>query len=82
MVSTDNSLKAIENYPNIHLLLHTKNEGYGKTLIDGISKSTGEINLTLDSDGQHDPMDILTLIKPILDNDDTFVIVISIFRAI
>ncbi len=74
MESTDNSLKAIENYPKIRLFIHAKNEGYGKTLIDGIYKSTGDIILTIDSDGQHDPMDIITLIQPILDNDADIVI--------
>ena len=70
--STDNSLKQIskvENHLNIRVIQHQKNMGYGKALLTGIKSSRGKIIVTMDSDGQHQPIDLYTLIKPILTNE-------------
>jgi glycosyltransferase involved in cell wall biosynthesis len=67
--STDNSLDEIEkirNIINIILLKHKRNRGYGNALLTGIKYSKGRIIITMDADGQHNPFDILSLIKPIL----------------
>jgi len=43
------------------LIKHEINEGYGKSLVDGINeaiKRKAEFVITLDADGQHDPDDI------------------------
>jgi len=48
------------------LIKHEKNEGYGKSLIDGINearKKRAEFIITLDGDGQHNPDDIPKFIK-------------------
>ncbi|WP_457920143.1 glycosyltransferase family 2 protein [Candidatus Lokiarchaeum ossiferum] len=54
-----NDLKNVKNY------FHVENLGYGKTVLDGISKCAGDFICTIDSDGQHDPNDIFDLIYPI-----------------
>ena len=47
---------------------------YGKSLIDRIMISTGDLIITIDSDGQHDPRDILNICKPVLENQADIVI--------
>ena len=74
--STDKSvlkIKEIENN-NIKLLQHQKNLGYGAALITGFKNATGNIIITLDSDGQHKPEEIEKMIKPILQRKADLVI--------
>ncbi len=72
--STDNSVELLSNYQDINCIIHEKNEGYGKSLIDGIMKSTGDLIITIDSDGQHDPRDIINLCKPVIENQADIVV--------
>ena len=69
--SRDSSRQIVGSYsdPHVKLIKHEINMGYGKTLLDGIMKSTGDIILTMDSDGQHEPRDIYNLVAPILKNE-------------
>ncbi len=59
--------KALKKF-DFRFFKHNKNMGYGGALITGISKSKGNIVVTMDSDGQHCPSDIFNLIDPILKN--------------
>ncbi|UYP48029.1 Undecaprenyl-phosphate 4-deoxy-4-formamido-L-arabinose transferase [Candidatus Lokiarchaeum ossiferum] len=72
--STDQSPELLKNLDNVFIFKHKSNQGYGKTLLDGIFLSTGDIIITLDSDGQHDPRDIPQLCKPVIDGSADFVI--------
>lgn len=74
--STDGGQEKIEtlNDRNIKLINHKKNRGYGQALMTGFKFSSGNIIVTLDSDGQHDPREIPKLIKPILKNECDLVI--------
>lgn len=72
--STDNSLNEIRNFSNIIIVKHKKNIGYGRSLRDGVKYATGDIIVTMDSDGQHLPKDLLILIKPIRDGIADFVV--------
>ena len=70
--STDNSLaeiRKIKDHRNLHVLEHRTNRGYGAALNTGIHFSKGEIFVTMDSDGQHHPKDIITLVEPILNGE-------------
>lgn len=70
--STDNSVKKIEkiqNKINIKLYKHKRNTGYGGAIKTGVTVATGEYLITMDSDGQHSPLDILSLIKPIFEGE-------------
>ena len=70
--SADNSLDEIEKIRNrikIVLLKHKRNSGYGNTLLTGIKYSKGRIIITMDADGQHNPCDILSLIKPVFEGE-------------
>ncbi len=64
--SKDRCREIAKTVPGIKLICHEKNQGYGKTIIDGVKSAEGDIIVVLDSDGQHDPRDIVNLIKPIL----------------
>jgi glycosyltransferase involved in cell wall biosynthesis len=66
--STDKSVLKIKKIKrdNIIILQHQKNLGYGAALITGFKNASGNIIVTLDSDGQHKPEEIEKMIKPIL----------------
>jgi glycosyltransferase involved in cell wall biosynthesis len=68
--STDESVKRIKEvkFKNLKLISHKKNKGYGAALLTGFNRAKGDIIVTLDSDGQHDPQEIPRLIRPILLN--------------
>lgn len=68
--STDKSIEEIEkirNQGNIKLIKHKRNCGYGAAIIAGLNHAQGDVIVTMDSDGQHSPKDILNLIKPIFE---------------
>jgi glycosyltransferase involved in cell wall biosynthesis len=68
--STDNSVKKIIEIPNrdIKIIKHEQNQGYGAAILTGVNNATGDIIVTLDSDGQHNPEEIPHLLKPIISN--------------
>jgi glycosyltransferase involved in cell wall biosynthesis len=74
--STDNSAKKVKKIEkeNIILFDHQRNKGYGAAILTGFEKASGDIIVTLDSDGQHDPQEIPRLIEPILSNNADIVI--------
>jgi glycosyltransferase involved in cell wall biosynthesis len=59
--STDNTYQIVSEYP-VTCLRHNVNKGYGAALKTGIRKAKGEKVVILDSDGQHDPKYLDTLI--------------------
>ncbi|MFW9988880.1 MAG: glycosyltransferase family 2 protein [Candidatus Odinarchaeota archaeon] len=68
--STDNSVREIEivkKKKQIQLLKHKKNIGYGGAVITGIIHAKGDVIVTMDTDGQHNPLDMLSLIKPVFE---------------
>ena len=77
--SIDNSVKNVkkiknDDYKKIKLIIHEKNKGYGEAILTGFKHAKGDIIITMDSDGQQDPKDILNLIKPILRNQADIVV--------
>jgi len=74
--STDKSIEQIKKVKNknIHIIKHPYNLGYGAAIQTGISHASGDILITLDSDGQHNPEELMKLIKPIIKNDADIVV--------
>lgn len=75
--SSDNSVKEIEKVKQtrtIKLIKHKKNQGYGRAILMGIKNSMGNIIVTMDSDGQHRPEDIYSLVQPLLEKQADFTI--------
>jgi len=74
--STDNSIKKVKQIKDrdIKIIRHDKNQGYGASILTGFNYVTGDIIVTMDSDGQHNPEEIPNLIKPIIDNQADYVV--------
>lgn len=72
--SQDDSRDVVRQCPDVILMCHEQNKGYGRTVMDGITRASGDIIITCDADGQHDLRDIGTLITPILDHKADLVI--------
>lgn len=56
------------------IIKHKYNMGVAKAIVNGFEKGKGEILITLDADGQHDPADIPNLIEPILNDQADLVL--------
>lgn len=69
--SKDNSLQIAENlckkYKWISVFKHSKNKGKGAALKTGLAKASGDYIGIQDADEEYNPMNYLTLLKPILD---------------
>ena len=74
--STDDSIKKVKEIKDkeIKIVNHKQNQGYGAAILTGISHSLGDIIITLDSDGQHNPEEIPNLTKLIINNQADIVI--------
>ena len=71
--SSDNTAKIAEDEGAI-IISHLHNKGYIEALRSGAKKVSGDIVVTLDADGQHNPADIPKLIKPISENQADLII--------
>ena len=60
--STDGTLEFIERLPEVKLLRHTENLGYGRSLRDGIAAGSGELIVMIDADLEYFPEDIPALL--------------------
>ena len=58
----------------IKLIKHETNQGYGASILTGLEHATGDITVTMDSDGQHNPEEISDLIEPIINRQADMVI--------
>ena len=74
--STDKSFEKVKVIKNryIKVVKHKSNKGYGAAILTGIKSATGDIIVTMDSDGQHCPEEIQKLIKPIINKQADMVI--------
>ncbi|MFO7796116.1 MAG: glycosyltransferase family 2 protein [Promethearchaeati archaeon] len=74
--STDKSVMNAKklNDKNVRIIHHPQNLGYGAALLTGIKLAKGDIIVTLDSDGQHDPKEIPNIINPIIKGETDIVV--------
>lgn len=71
--SSDNSVNvALSSQAKVLML--KKHMGKGYALRAGFSKARGNIIITIDSDGSHDPYDIPKILEPILKNEADLII--------
>ena len=59
--SKDNSLSVLESISGITVINHKVNKGYGAALKTGIMAATTDYVSFYDSDGQHEPQDLINL---------------------
>ena len=67
--SMDNTRNFVLNN-GARLITYTKNRGKGYALRRGFAEAEGEILITMDADGSHEPKDILKIIHPLLNGFD------------
>ena len=75
--SSDNSLneiRKVDGYDKFKIIRHLANRGYGNAIITGMQYATGDVIVSMDTDGQHSPDDIYNLIKPIFDGKADYTI--------
>ena len=65
--STDNTA-AIAAKAGATVIRNQQNMGVLATVLNGLRRAKGEILVTLDADGQHDPVDIPRLVEPIVED--------------
>ncbi len=74
--SSDNTARVAKNSP-VTVLTHVINRGLGASLSTGLEYAKqiqADFAITMDSDGQHDPDDLLTVLTPLLNNQADVVI--------
>src|SRR5262249_45666179 len=70
--SPDATPKILAAEPNVHVVTHPKNRGYGAALISAFTYALDhdfDVLVTMDCDGQHEPARIPVLLEAIHDAD-------------
>jgi len=60
--SSDQTAAVAKRYP-VKVIRHSVNKGYGASLKTGVRRATTPLVITMDSDGQHDPAYIDTIVE-------------------
>lgn len=60
--SSDQTAAVAKRYP-VKVIRHSVNKGYGASLKTGVRRATTPLIITMDSDGQHDPAYIDTIVE-------------------
>ncbi len=61
--------RAAAESAGVRVIHHRSNKGYGASLKSGIRAARGDVIITMDSDGQHNPADIQRLLDELVDAD-------------
>jgi glycosyltransferase involved in cell wall biosynthesis len=74
--SSDNTRTLLDNLhsPNVEVIHHKVNRGYGGALKTGINQTTTPYLITMDGDGQHDPRDAEKLLDFAMATDADMVV--------
>jgi len=74
--STDSTVVRLADVREIHLLRHRVNKGKGAAIITGFKSAVQQADwaITLDADGQHNPLDARRMINAIPDNHRPIII--------
>jgi glycosyltransferase involved in cell wall biosynthesis len=67
--STDRTAEAAGRFPEVVLIRHHRNRGYGAALKAGIAKAAGTTVFIMDADGQHAPGEMEKLMPALADYD-------------
>ncbi len=60
--STDNSLSLLRSFPEVKIIEHARNEGYGASLRDGLRAATADLVVIIDADCEYPPEAIPRLV--------------------
>ncbi len=61
--STDSSLRILHSFPDVTVIEHSRNEGYGASLRDGIRRSTSDRVVIIDADCEYPPEAIPEMVQ-------------------
>ena len=64
----------LKKYPDTQLILHEKNQGYTRSLKDGMSRARGKFMMYIGSDEEFDCSELPSFIKPLLKNEADMVL--------
>lgn len=64
--STDNTADIVRGFPEVRLIQHDVNKGYGTAIKTGTRAAVGEIIAWYDADGQHRPEDLKKVVDEIV----------------
>ena len=67
--STDKTFSIASSFPEVKVVRHPYNKGYGASVKTGVQEAREDIIVTIDADGQHDPVHIPEMLK-LLDEYD------------
>lgn len=67
--SIDNTFSIASGFPEVKIVRHPYNKGYGASVKTGVQEAREDIIITIDADGQHDPVHIPEMLK-LLDEYD------------
>lgn len=67
--STDKTLSIAGRFPNVRIVSHPYNKGYGASIKTGVQEAKYEKIITIDADGQHDPVHIPEMLELMKKND-------------
>jgi glycosyltransferase involved in cell wall biosynthesis len=68
--SKDRTVEVVQKYPNVRLIRHEKNRGYGGALKTGFANATGNLLAFLDADGTYPPEHFPELCRAVLEGAD------------
>jgi glycosyltransferase involved in cell wall biosynthesis len=72
--SRDGTVQIVERYPDVRLICHGKNQGYGAALKSGFRAARGEYLAFLDADGTYPPESLPDLCRAALEQNADLVI--------
>lgn len=64
--STDGTADVVRQYPEVRLVVHAVNRGYGSAIKSGVKAAVGDIVVWYDADGQHRPEDMHKVVNEIM----------------
>ncbi|MBI3306824.1 MAG: glycosyltransferase family 2 protein [Candidatus Omnitrophica bacterium] len=64
----------VKKYPKTHLILHDQNQGYTRSLKDGITKARGNFLMYIGADEEFDCAEIPAFIEPLLSGETDLVL--------
>jgi glycosyltransferase involved in cell wall biosynthesis len=67
--STDHTFSIASGFPEVKIVRHPYNKGYGASVKTGVEEAKEDIIVTIDADGQHDPVHIPEMLN-LLDEYD------------
>ncbi|MFN8791881.1 MAG: glycosyltransferase family 2 protein [Bdellovibrionales bacterium] len=67
--STDSTEKVLSQYPELRVISHPQNLGYGQALKTGFAQSRGELIAMMDMDATYDPTNVVDLLRHLQAHD-------------